>query len=197
MIDQFNNYCGNPFCRNSRDLDILLLQLCGSIQSGDEFVGRILHRFRVFNTLFCREGQSKGSAQLYDDRSADTTSLLLISAMKLLSAVLVEILPPGTTDASERLGPIFRRELIQCLAAGPATHSALQECAAKVPGHKNVPTSLVSAIITQISDSREAIGAEPPKRILKVECWKEYDPCFIRLDAKQHQQAFESRPQVL
>lgn len=51
MLDQLLNYADMPFCRFSRDLDILLVQFAGTLYGADRFLAHIFHRFGVLDTF--------------------------------------------------------------------------------------------------------------------------------------------------
>ena len=92
-----------------------------------------------------------------------------------------------------------RRELIHRLCASSATFSKLVECAALVSDHSRLPAPEVEALIRAVSAAREpaSLGSlDPPQLTLRPELWCEYDPLFLHLHPRQHQEALERRPPI-
>lgn len=106
-----------------------------------------------------------------------------------------------TASLVERSKILLRREVIHKLASSPSSYSQLQEVFPCVSDFTKIPTGDIDKVIFDVSIQRgdsinAATGSEAPKRVLKPESWREYDPSFYHMTFSSHQIAYENRPKV-
>jgi hypothetical protein len=121
---------------------------------------------------------------------------MLEEALVLFIHIVTELPAPANTDLTQRCLPMVRREFIHKLASGPCTFSKLQECLPHSPEVGKINPEQIAAIVRSVSDYRDSVNLEPPKRVLKAELWREYDPAYMRLTVSAHQLALESMPKI-
>jgi hypothetical protein len=189
MQDQRANYNTSPYFLNNRDLDLHLCQIAASALPGNVVVGLILHRYSVINFVFPRKNTRLPFA-------TDHLQNMLEESLILLCWTLTELQLNPSDDPDYYFRTRLRREFIHKLAAGPVSFADLQVCSNHLSDHSSISSQLIGEIVHQVSESRETVLIDSPKRTLRAQCWAEYDPTFYHMVHHGHQKAVDIRPPV-
>jgi hypothetical protein len=138
---------------------------------------------------------SSQTSEAYPGRFEEAL-ILFINLISELPLASESSKPSSYPTMSERSMIMLRRELIHRLAAGPSTYSQLQACVSLIPDGSKISQQDTDKLIMSLSEVRPQVGLEAPKRVLKPECWKEYDPVYPRMRVSSHQHAVETMPKV-
>jgi hypothetical protein len=189
MLDQRANYNISPYFLNNRDFDLFLCQVAASALPGNVIVGFLLHKFSVLHYVFPRKNRRLPFA-------SDYLQILLEEVLILMCMVITELPMIPHEDVNVYYRTQLRREVIHKLAAGPASFAELQLCASHLCDHSGISSQLVDDVVLNVSEVRETVLLDSPKRTLKLECWAEYDPTFYHIATGGHQKAIDIRPPV-
>eukprot|EP00850_Spirogloea_muscicola_P017096 SM000143S00761 [mRNA] locus=s143:215929:225527:- [translate_table: standard] len=177
MVALADRYHSVFWCENTLELDMFLLQCCAVLSFPEALVGRVCERFGLaeYFTL---------SATPANEYEPDVAHDLLCFLVRLVSERSLCGLSTEQT---------VRRELVQRLAAGDATHSTLLE---SLP-QQLADSPLVTPCLEQVADYSMPRGLEQGKYTLKKECWRELDLYHVRWSPRELQRTQDRFQEVL
>ncbi|KAG0593011.1 hypothetical protein KC19_1G298000 [Ceratodon purpureus] len=159
------------WCEDSLELDLFLLQCCSVISPFENFVERILARFSLSDYF---------SLSLWHPNEYQVTL-----AQELLILLIRLVSERGFCGLTEK--DALRRELVQRLAVGDATHSyLLKALPPRLQDSKHLQECL-DAVATYCNPS----GMQQGKYVLREECWRELDLYHPRWSPRELQSAEE------
>ncbi|KAG6540804.1 hypothetical protein Mapa_017828 [Marchantia paleacea] len=160
-----------PWCEDSLELDLLMLQCCAVLAPPEKYADRILSRFGLseyFNLFLWRPNEYEAS--------------LAQEFLVLLIRICTERGFCGLTQKES-----LRRELIQRLAVADATHSSLL----KALPRRLQDSPYLHECLTAVANYRRPSGMQQGKYVLKEECWSELDLYHPRWSPRELQCAEE------
>eukprot|EP00850_Spirogloea_muscicola_P019997 SM000205S06204 [mRNA] locus=s205:3198:12812:+ [translate_table: standard] len=177
MVALADRYHSVFWCENTLELDMFLLQCCAVLSFPEALVGRVLERFGLaeYFTL-CATPAKEYEPEVAHD--------LLCFLIRLVSE---RSLCGLSTEQS------VRRELVQRLAAGDATHSTLLE---SLP-QQLADSPLVTPCLEQVAEYSMPRGLEQGKYTLKKGCWRELDLYHVRWSPRELQRTQDRFQEVL
>ncbi|CAM6107115.1 unnamed protein product [Calypogeia fissa] len=160
-----------PWCEDSLELDLLILQCCSVLAPPEKFVDRIQTRFGLteYFTLHLR------SPNEYEPSLAQEFIVLLIR-------LCAERGFCGLSQVES-----LRRELVQRLAVGDATHSSL----IKALPRRLQDSKHLDECLNSVAVYRNPSGMQQGKYALREECWRELDLYHPRWSLRELQSAEE------
>ncbi|KAL2613856.1 hypothetical protein R1flu_025548 [Riccia fluitans] len=160
-----------PWCEDTSELDMLVLQCCAVLAPPDKFVELIQSRFGLsdYFTLFLW-------------RPNEYESSLAQEFLALLVRICTE---RGFCGLIEKES--LRRELVQRLAVGDATHSSL----IKALPRRLQSSKYLHEVLTAVANYRNPSGMQQGKYVLKEDCWNELDLYHPRWSPRELQFAEE------
>ncbi|KAL3679047.1 hypothetical protein R1sor_022003 [Riccia sorocarpa] len=160
-----------PWCEDTSELDMLVLQCCAVLAPPEKFVQQIQSRFGLadYFTLFLW-------------RPNEYESSLAQEFLALLIRICTERGFCGLTEKES-----LRRELVQRLAVGDATHSSLiKALPRRLQGSK-----YLHEVLRAVAAYRNPSGMQQGKYVLREDCWSELDLYHPRWSPRELQFAEE------
>jgi ATP-dependent Clp protease adapter protein ClpS len=197
LKNQVVNYWGVGLCRDMRDVDLLLLQMCTVIKGAPAMLGLIVERYSMLPWLLApasSDARPQSTFTVEQQRGMCEEMLLMLQWM-------VSELPHRARDGGATA--TLRRELLHKLCVKDCTHSELFDLLLSHNPFRYTKSAAAKQQISQASFERvlrgPGVGLATMKRTpsgaanfaLKQEYYAEYDPGFYHLSRGDHELARE------